>query len=157
MGLPLDGWVIGLPADAAASTAAGASTRAVLRSLGAAEPADRPGQAAFDGAASPDGFRAAWAASGAMALTGDLGGRTRAPAGPVAARVAGLAAAWQALAGALGLVAPEPLDGPALLGERAALLGLTRGGATSCGGSCRIVAAGDGLLAVNLPRDEDLA
>ncbi|MCU1379075.1 MAG: L-carnitine dehydratase/bile acid-inducible protein, partial [Acidimicrobiales bacterium] len=48
------------------------------------------------------------------------------------------------------------LDGPALAGERAAILGLTRGGRTSAGGACRLVRAADGWLAVNLPRPTDV-
>ncbi len=48
------------------------------------------------------------------------------------------------------------LDALALLGERAALMGLWRRGATSCGGSCRLLRARDGFMAVSLPRDEDM-
>jgi CoA-transferase family III len=55
------------------------------------------------------------------------------------------------------LAAPFPeLDPLSLLGERAALMGLWRRGATSCGGSCRLLPAGAGFLAVSLPRSEDL-
>jgi crotonobetainyl-CoA:carnitine CoA-transferase CaiB-like acyl-CoA transferase len=143
VGLPLDGTRIDLDGDAARAAAA------LLRALGAT---------VDDGAAPPRVDEStAWAASGAMALTGELGGATRLPAGPVAGPVAGAALAWHALARAAGLVEPPTLDGPALLGERAALLGLGRGGPSSCGGSCRLLAAADGLLAVNLPRDDDLA
>jgi hypothetical protein len=49
------------------------------------------------------------------------------------------------------------LDGPALLGERAALLELKRRGATSPGGSCRLLRASDRWIAVNLARPDDLA
>jgi hypothetical protein len=49
------------------------------------------------------------------------------------------------------------LDGLALLGERAALSGLSRGGAVSCGGGARLVPARDGWLAVSLARPEDVA
>lgn len=49
----------------------------------------------------------------------------------------------------------EGLDAVALLGERAAHMGLWRRGATSCGGSCRLLASGDGYVAVSLARDED--
>ena len=48
------------------------------------------------------------------------------------------------------------LDLLTLLGERAALMGLWRRGTTSCGGSCRLFPAGDGWLAVSLPRTDDL-
>jgi hypothetical protein len=49
------------------------------------------------------------------------------------------------------------VDGPALLGERAALSGLTRHGGISCGGSTHLVPARDGWLAVSLARPADLA
>jgi CoA-transferase family III len=49
------------------------------------------------------------------------------------------------------------LDGLALLGERAAVAGLSRGGTVSCGGGTRLVPARDGWLAVSLGRPEDVA
>lgn len=49
------------------------------------------------------------------------------------------------------------VDGAALLGERAALAGLTRRGAISPGDSCRLVRAADGWIAVNLARPDDVA
>jgi hypothetical protein len=49
------------------------------------------------------------------------------------------------------------VDGLALLGERAALAGLSRGGAISCGGGARLVPARDGWLAVSLARPDDVA
>jgi crotonobetainyl-CoA:carnitine CoA-transferase CaiB-like acyl-CoA transferase len=49
------------------------------------------------------------------------------------------------------------VDGPALLGERAAFAGLTARGATAPGGSCRFVRGADGWLAVSLPRASDVA
>ncbi len=48
------------------------------------------------------------------------------------------------------------LDALALLGERAALMGLWRRGATSCGGSCRLLRSTDGFMAVSLPRGDDM-
>ncbi len=55
------------------------------------------------------------------------------------------------------LARPFPgLDALALLGERAALMGLWRRGSTSCGGSCRLLPCGEEFLAVSLPREEDL-
>ena len=55
------------------------------------------------------------------------------------------------------LVAGAPVAEPlALLGERAALAGHSRGGATGCGGSTRLLPAADGWLAVNLARPEDV-
>jgi hypothetical protein len=47
------------------------------------------------------------------------------------------------------------LDGLALLGERAAIAGLTRGGRRSCGGAARLLRSADGWVAVSLPRPED--
>jgi hypothetical protein len=47
-------------------------------------------------------------------------------------------------------------DPLALLGQRAALAGLARGGAVSCGGATRLLAAGDGWLAVTLARVSDV-
>ncbi len=55
------------------------------------------------------------------------------------------------------LARPFPgLDALALLGERAALMGLWRRGSTSCGGSCRLLPCGEEWLAVSLPRAEDV-
>ena len=48
------------------------------------------------------------------------------------------------------------LDAMGLLGERAAIAGLTRRGRCSCGGGTRLVRALDGWLAIALPRPEDL-
>jgi len=84
-----------------------------------------------------------WAASGAMALTGlpDL------PLGPPGGLVEGIDR----------LADPFPgLDALALLGERAALMGLWRRGTTSCGGSCRLLPAAQCWLAVSLPRAADM-
>jgi hypothetical protein len=54
------------------------------------------------------------------------------------------------------LAAPFPdLDALALLGERAALMGLWRRGSTSCGGSCHLLPSGADWVAVSLPREED--
>ena len=84
-----------------------------------------------------------WANSGAMALTG----LPDTPLGPPAGLVEGVAALGRAFPG---------LDTLALLGERSALMGLWRRGATSCGGSCRLLPCADGFMAVSLPRDEDV-
>ncbi len=89
----------------------------------------------------PRGAR--WAASGAMALTGLPDEPLGAPE-PLIEGVERLARPFPGL---------EPL---ALLGERAALMGLWRRGTTSCGGSCRLLAASDGWIAVSLPRAEDM-
>jgi CoA-transferase family III len=86
---------------------------------------------------------ARWAASGLMALTGS----PEEPLGPPAGLVDGV--------DRLG-VRFEGLDALALLGERAALMGLWRRGSTSCGGSCRLLPSADGFVAVSLPRAEDM-
>jgi len=84
-----------------------------------------------------------WAASGAMALTGlpDL------PLGPPSGLVEGIDRLSRPFTG---------LDALALLGERAASMGLWRRGTTSCGGSCRLLPAPRGWIAVSLPRAEDM-
>lgn len=97
--------------------------------------------------------RREWARSGAMALTGDPEGAPRAAPGPLALAARGAALAVSALAPDSKTLAE--LDGPALLGERAALLGLARQGSVAPGGSCRLLATRDGWLALNLPRVED--
>jgi CoA-transferase family III len=84
-----------------------------------------------------------WAHSGAMALTG----LPDEPLGPPAGLVEGVEQ--------LGRYFPG-LDVLALLGERAALMGLWRRGSTSCGGSCRLLPCVDGFMAVSLPRQEDM-
>src|SRR4051794_12899610 len=71
---------------------------------------------------------ALWAASGAMHLTGHDDGPPLAPAAPVAARLAAAAAVLAALGG-------PAVDGPGLLGMRAALRGLRRRGRVSAGGA----------------------
>jgi len=50
-----------------------------------------------------------------------------------------------------------PVDPLALLGERAALGGLHRGGAVSCGGATRLLRARDAWITVSLARTDDLA
>ncbi|MBC8364160.1 MAG: CoA transferase [Actinobacteria bacterium] len=97
-----------------------------------------------------DGAAATWAASGAMALTGAADGPPRQVPGSVAT---GLEAAAEALHRLGGLA----VDGPALLGERAAIAGLGRGGATSVGGSARLLEAADGPVCLNLARPDDVA
>jgi hypothetical protein len=84
-----------------------------------------------------------WAGSGAMALTG-LPDEPLGPPSGLVERVDGLALSFPGL------------DGLALLGERAALMGLWRRGATSCGGSCRLLRSTDGFMAVSLPRADDM-
>jgi hypothetical protein len=84
-----------------------------------------------------------WADSGVMALTG----RPDRALGPPAGLIEAL--------DRLGRRFPA-LDALALLGERAALMGLWRRGSTSCGGSCRLLRAPVGWTVVSLARDDDL-
>jgi CoA-transferase family III len=96
---------------------------------------------------------AEWAASGAMAITGRSDGP---PLGPPDRLVDGLgrsASTVRDRSASLGVAVD--LDAVAMLGERAAIAGLTRHGRTSCGGATRLVRAADGWLAVALPRPED--
>jgi hypothetical protein len=89
-----------------------------------------------------------WAASGAMALTGR-------PGGAVLDAPATLGEGLLDLQRAVGDVVD--VDIPALLGERAALAGLVRQGATSCGGASRLLQCRDGWCAVTLARPDDVA
>ncbi|MBX3313267.1 MAG: CoA transferase [Actinobacteria bacterium] len=84
---------------------------------------------------------ARWAASGAMALTGDADGPPLAPVTSAASRMD-------------ELLAPFGLDAR-VLSERAALLGLERSGSTSAGGATRLLEAADGWFVLALPRPED--
>jgi len=96
-----------------------------------------------------------WAASGAMALTGIADGPPETAPAVIAPRVDALASGVADAAGAIGR--RVEIDGLALLGERAAIAGLTRQGSVSVGGAARMVAAADGWLALNLARPEDTA
>lgn len=92
----------------------------------------------------------AWAKSGAMALTGFADGPPLMCPAPLASCAAGVVRALNAV-----VPCPSAADGAALLGERAALAGLSRNGSVSPGGACRLIRAADGVLAVNLPRETD--
>jgi hypothetical protein len=85
-----------------------------------------------------------------MALTGRPDALPRVPDGPLAACADGVGRALAALG------AEPPRDAAALLGERAALLGLARRGAIAPGGSCRLLRAADGWAALSLARDDDV-
>jgi len=62
-----------------------------------------------------------------------------------------------ALAVSLAELSGVAVDGPALLGERAALAGLSRHGATSCGGATQLLPAADGWVAICLARPDDVS
>src|SRR5215468_8555260 len=96
----------------------------------------------------------AWARSGAMCLTGRAGGPPLAIGAPVTAHVEAMGAAFERASAQRG--SPVELDWGALLGERAAIAGHTRSGRTSPGGSCHLLQASDGWIAVNLARPSDL-
>jgi hypothetical protein len=93
-----------------------------------------------------------WAQSGAMALTGHPNTAPRFANGPLASAMRGAASVLAALAPNTPLV---DLEGPALLGERAALFGLTRQGSESPGGSARLLPSQSASLVLNLPREDD--
>jgi len=95
-----------------------------------------------------------WARSGAMALTGTADGPPLLAPGPLASCARGAADALALLAGERWTA---DLDGPALLGERAAIFGASRRGTTSPGGTCRLLHAADRWIAVNLARPDDVS
>jgi CoA-transferase family III len=92
----------------------------------------------------------AWAQSGAMALTGAATGPAEICPAPLASCADGALAALAALART-----PLRFAGSRLLGERAAIAGLSRAGSIAPGGACRLLPSGDGWLAVNLARADD--
>jgi crotonobetainyl-CoA:carnitine CoA-transferase CaiB-like acyl-CoA transferase len=100
-----------------------------------------------------DGARV-WAGSGAMALTGRADGPPLAVPDSVGSRLVGLADALARTSARVGRTVD--VDGPALLGERAAFTGNARNGSTSVGGTCRLLRTADGWIAVNLARPVDL-
>ncbi len=95
----------------------------------------------------------AWADSGLLSLTGRPGGPGL---GPPLALVQGVRAWADRLAGrSAALGTPVSVDPLALLAERAAVAGLTRGGDVSCGGGTRLLPASDGWVAASLTREDD--
>ncbi|MDP6981087.1 MAG: CoA transferase [Myxococcota bacterium] len=95
----------------------------------------------------------AWARSGAMLLTGQADGAPLLAPAPLATAAHGALLALRSLAGRAWR--GGDLDGAALLGERAALIGAERHGCVAPGGACRLLAARGGWLAVNLARESD--
>lgn len=96
-----------------------------------------------------------WARSGAMALTGRADGPPVVAPAALAVAAARDAARFAALARRAG--AKIALDGPALLGERAAIAGLVRNGRIAAGGGSRLLRSADGWVAVSLVRADDFA
>ncbi len=97
---------------------------------------------------------ACWAASGAMSLTGPAEEAPQAAPASLVPAVDSLAVEIATSSNRLGR--RVELDALALLGERAAIAGLSRHGRRSCGGSTELLRATDGWLAVALPRSEDI-
>lgn len=96
----------------------------------------------------------AWAASGAMSLTGRADGPALGPPEPLVPALEGVARLVAQRSAALGKAVH--LDPLGLLSERAAIAGLHRRGTTSCGGGTRLLRAADGWVAVSLAREEDV-
>lgn len=95
-----------------------------------------------------------WADSGLMALTGRADGPPRLLPSALAACADGALAALASLAPSDAL---DGLRGSWLLAERAAFTGHQRQGAISTGGSCRLLTTADGVIALNLAREDDWA
>ncbi|MEC8947913.1 MAG: CoA transferase, partial [Actinomycetota bacterium] len=89
-----------------------------------------------------------WLCSTAADLSGPIDGPRRSVPDGLAQGVDVLASAWVASGG-------PPVDGPALVGARAAAAGLGRRGATSVGGNAHLLDAADGMVCLNLARPED--
>jgi hypothetical protein len=105
-------------------------------------------------AAEADHPALAWAASGGMWLTGWPDEAPVAPDAPVLARVGATARKLAELTAELDT--RVVVDPAVLLFGRAALLGLGRKGRTSPGGSCRLLRAVDGWVALTLAREADV-
>jgi len=103
--------------------------------------------------ASPVGWAADWAASGAMALTGRRDGPPLLPPGQAASAVHGALLALECLARLGGCDAVLP--GVGILSERAAIAGLRRDAPRSAGGAFRVLRGADGWVGLNLARDAD--
>jgi hypothetical protein len=124
-------------------------------------PTGMPSDAPRDARATPAGVPPAaecavlaWARSGLMALTGQASGAPLAPAAPVLTRAGVVAAAIADIAGRPG--GELALDVREVLAGRAAEAGWQRRGAVSANGTCQLVPATDGWLAVNLARPADV-
>jgi len=89
-----------------------------------------------------------------MALSGPPPGSTTGPPERLVAGVAQLGRRIGTAARSLGT--PLELDWLGMLGERAAIDGLTARGRTSCGGATRLLRCADGWFALGLGRPEDV-
>ena len=90
-----------------------------------------------------------WAMSGAMSLTGE-------PSGPPRQVPVGVTLRMEQLATMIGEITGLSIDGPALLGERAAIAGFTRQGSRSVGGYAQLVESIDKPICINFARPDDL-
>jgi hypothetical protein len=87
--------------------------------------------------------------SGAMSLTGE-------PSGPPRQVPVGVTLRMEQLATTIGEITGLSIDGPALLGERAAIAGFTRQGSRSVGGYAQLVESIDKPICINFARPDDL-
>jgi hypothetical protein len=94
----------------------------------------------------------AWRRSGLMEISGLAGGPGLLCPAALATAADGALLALKAL-----VENPRalPMNGALLLGERARLMSLRRAGRTSPNGSCRLLDAADGRIALSLPRHDD--
>jgi crotonobetainyl-CoA:carnitine CoA-transferase CaiB-like acyl-CoA transferase len=123
-------------------------SRRLLESLGASVIV----QPSAPGSASAD-----WAESGTMALTGPAEGPPALAPGAPASALAGALAAFDLLTRTRTGAVTLDLPGTGLLGERAALAGLSRRAPRSVGGAFRALRAADGWLGLSLARPDDIA
>ena len=100
-----------------------------------------------------DGCVRAWAASGAMHLTGPASGPPCVSPAGIARPLIGLGDALAAVTGGLGAVVS--VDALGLAAQRAAFTGFGRNGDQSAGGFAHMVRASDGWVVLNLPRPSD--
>ncbi|HWE87913.1 MAG TPA: CoA transferase [Pseudonocardiaceae bacterium] len=154
-----DGPLTNLPTVTAASWPAAREAGVLLRALGAAVTFQAgAGPALVCGGTEVWAEEADavtdWARSGAMALTGRADGPPLHCVGLPASRARGAALVLELLTSRDRRVV---VDGAALLGERAALTGFTRHGATSVGGATRMLRTAQGWWALSLARESDLA
>lgn len=96
-----------------------------------------------------------WLESGLVELTGTAEGAPVVPPGHAATRARRLTA-WIAAATS-ATRSPVLLDGARLLGERAALMRLTRHGRSTPGGGGRLLRTADGWAAISCARPDDAA
>jgi hypothetical protein len=96
-----------------------------------------------------------WAASGAMALTGQPGAPPVTSPAPMMSLLGVVTGLLAQVSGQTGTAVRA--DPAVLLTGRAGLMGLTRRGRLSAGGSTRLLRSADGWCAVTLSRPDDIA